>query len=182
MWIELSHINCLFAIAWEENDQLGTEHVRRRHCIVAHWLFDTQSFCLFKEDWLLDVVLDFIVLVLFSLKANLRHVLCRFLPIGAERSFTSQNQAVNAIRYSLGDVCNFGSRWSQSSYHRVHDFSWKNTGFLNAIAPFDDVLLDKSDVFNLKLETQLASSNNDSIRLFEKLIEVSKSLSGLEFG
>ena len=53
---------------------------------------------------------------------------------------------------------------------------------MNAIAPFDDVLLDKSDVFNLKLETQLASSNNDSIRLFEKLIEVSKSLSGLEFG
>jgi len=48
---------------------------------------------------------------------------------------------------------------------------------LNGIAPFNDELLDKGDVFNLELKSQLASSYNDSIGFLKKLVEVSKSLS-----
>ena len=91
LWAELSHCDGLLTRVRKKNDEFGAKHVRCRDGTVAHRLLNTHSFPLLKQDRLLDVVFNLVVLILFSFEADLRHVLRGFLPVWSEGGLTCQD-------------------------------------------------------------------------------------------
>ena len=79
---------------------------------------------------------------------------------------------MNRFTYGFWNVGNFGSWRAKTSDHGIHDLGWEDNGLFYHVTPFDDILLNECDVFDLEFETKLASCNYDAICLLQKFIKV----------
>ena len=114
--------------------------------------------------------------IFFSTFSNFCHCTTRFNRIFSTCSFTTQHQSV---RVTINCICNIGNlstSWSWVVNHCMQHLGCDNYRLAFGDTFTDNSALDTWDFFNRNLNTQIATSNHNTIRSINNFFNVINTL------
>ena len=117
-----------------------------------------------------------------SLQTGLVHLTNSFAGVGTLGSLSRQHHTVSTIGNSVSDVTDFGTGWAGVVDHGFEHLGSANDGLACDVAHGYHLFLGSKYLSGRNLNTQITSSNHDTIGFLQNLLEVVDALSVLDLG